>query len=55
MNVLHLHLVDDQGWRIEIKKSKLTEIGAWRVNQEDKAWNARAANSLTDKGSYGGF
>jgi hexosaminidase len=56
MNVLHLHLVDDQGWRIEIKKyPKLTEIGAWRVNQEDKAWNARAANSLTDKGSYGGF
>jgi hexosaminidase len=25
------------------------------VNQEDKTWNARAANSLTDKGSYGGF
>jgi hexosaminidase len=56
MNVLHLHLVDDQGWRIEIKKyPKLTEIGAWRVNQEDKAWNARAVNSLTDNGSYGGF
>lgn len=31
MNVLHLHLVDDQGWRIEIKKyPKLTEIGAYR-------------------------
>ena len=28
MNVLHLHLADDQGWRIEIKKwPKLTEIG----------------------------
>ena len=28
MNVLHLHLTDDQGWRIEIKKwPKLTEIG----------------------------
>ncbi len=28
MNVLHLHLSDDQGWRIEIKKwPKLTEIG----------------------------
>ncbi len=27
-NVLHLHLTDDQGWRIEIKKwPKLTEVG----------------------------
>lgn len=31
LNVLHLHLTDDQGWRIEIKKyPKLTSIGAWR-------------------------
>jgi hexosaminidase len=31
MNRLHLHLTDDQGWRIEIKKyPKLTEVGAWR-------------------------
>lgn len=31
LNVLHLHLVDDQGWRIEIEKyPKLTEVGAWR-------------------------
>ena len=31
MNHLHLHLTDDQGWRIEIKKyPKLTEVGAWR-------------------------
>ena len=31
MNYLHLHLTDDQGWRVEIKKHpKLTEIGAWR-------------------------
>ena len=30
-NVLHWHLTDDQGWRIEIKKyPKLTQIGAWR-------------------------
>jgi hexosaminidase len=29
MNLLHLHLVDDQGWRIEIKRyPKLTEVGA---------------------------
>ena len=30
-NRFHMHLTDDQGWRIEIKKyPKLTEIGAWR-------------------------
>lgn len=33
MNVLHWHLTEDQGWRIEIKKyPKLTEVGAWRKN-----------------------
>ena len=32
LNVLHLHLTDDQGWRIEIKRyPKLTETGAWRT------------------------
>ncbi|QNE42043.1 beta-N-acetylhexosaminidase (plasmid) [Hymenobacter sp. NBH84] len=31
MNTFHWHLVDDQGWRIEIKKyPKLTEVGATR-------------------------
>jgi len=31
MNRLHLHLTDDQGWRIEIKKyPKLTQISSWR-------------------------
>lgn len=35
MNVLHLHLTDDQGWRIEIKKyPKLTEAGAWRTEKD---------------------
>ena len=31
LNVFHWHLVDDHGWRIEIKKyPKLTQVGAWR-------------------------
>jgi hexosaminidase len=56
MNVLHLHLVDDQGWRIEIKKyPKLTEVGAWRVDQENKHWNARETSDPNEKGTYGGF
>ncbi|WP_306345555.1 MULTISPECIES: glycoside hydrolase family 20 protein [Aquimarina] len=56
MNVLHLHLVDDQGWRIEIKKyPKLTKVGAWRVDQENLHWNARLPVKSEDKGTYGGF
>ncbi|UNY99198.1 glycoside hydrolase family 20 protein [Zhouia spongiae] len=56
MNTLHLHLVDDQGWRIEIKKyPKLTEVGAYRVDQEDKHWNARPRAKADEKGTYGGF
>ncbi|UMB61953.1 glycoside hydrolase family 20 protein [Lutibacter sp. A80] len=56
MNVLHLHLIDDQGWRIEIKKyPKLTEVGAWRVDQEDKHWDDRYTTSPDEKGTYGGF
>lgn len=32
MNTFHWHLVDDQAWRLEIKKyPRLTEVGAWRV------------------------
>ena len=32
LNVLHLHLTDDQGWRIEIKRyPDLTRLGAWRA------------------------
>ncbi len=33
-NLLHLHLTDDEGWRIEIKSyPKLTQVGAWRVDK----------------------
>ncbi|HXH98994.1 MAG TPA: family 20 glycosylhydrolase [Sphingobacteriaceae bacterium] len=33
-NLLHLHLTDDEGWRIQIKTlPKLTEIGAWNVKK----------------------
>ncbi len=56
LNTLHLHLVDDQGWRIEIQKyPKLTEIGGFRVDQEDKHWDARSKNSPDEKATYGGF
>ncbi|WP_457310061.1 family 20 glycosylhydrolase [Sphingomonas sp. UYAg733] len=32
LNTLHWHLVDDQGWRIEIRKyPRLTGVSAWRL------------------------
>ena len=38
LNSLHLHLVDDQAWRIEIKHyPKLTELGSSRVGMDDMA------------------
>ncbi len=56
MNVFHWHLVDDQGWRIEIKKYPLlTEVGAWRVDREDKPWSSRQAQQPGEKATYGGY
>ncbi|MEG1575022.1 MAG: family 20 glycosylhydrolase, partial [Bacteroidales bacterium] len=52
MNVLHWHITDDQGWRMEIKKyPKLTEIGAWR---NETAVGHPEENKF-DKAPYGGF
>jgi len=37
MNALHWHLIDDAGWRIEIKKyPRLTEIGGFRGKGENR-------------------
>lgn len=56
LNTFHWHLVDDQGWRIEIKKyPKLTDIGAWRVNKEDKHWNERETPTKNEIADFGGF
>jgi hexosaminidase len=56
MNVFHWHLVDDQGWRIEIKKyPRLTDIGAWRVDREDKPWRSRQPQQPGEKATYGGY
>jgi hexosaminidase len=42
MNVLHWHLTDDQGWRVEIEQyPRLTDVGAWRT--------------AADGSRYGGF
>ncbi len=39
LNVLHLHLTDDQGWRLEIRRyPRLTEVGSWRTESQP-GWN----------------
>ncbi|MGI4750095.1 MAG: family 20 glycosylhydrolase [Janthinobacterium lividum] len=46
-NKFHIHLTDDQGWRIEIKKyPKLTEEGAWRTfNNQDSVMIAKSKDN----------
>ncbi len=49
-NTLHMHLVDDQGWRIEIKKyPELTEIGSRRAASKGFQLNG---TGKPDKGFY---
>jgi hexosaminidase len=55
LNTFHWHLVDDQGWRIEIKKyPKLTEVGAWRAGIGFGLDPARTTR-FDKNGRYGGF
>ena len=54
-NVLHLHLTDDEGWRIEIKGyPKLTEIGAWNVKREGE-FGDFIPPLANEPRNYGGF
>ena len=57
INTLHLHLVDDNGWRIEIKRYPLlTEIGSRRVDRPGKSFperrNPRQGEPTVEKGFY---
>ena len=54
-NLLHMHLTDDEGWRIEIKGlPRLTEVGAWNVKKVGYfgTFTPPAANAPRN---YGGF
>lgn len=54
-NILHFHLTDDEGWRLEIKSlPKLTEIGAWRIERTG-TFNSFGAPEPNEPKSYGGF
>jgi hexosaminidase len=52
LNVLHLHLSDDQGWRVQIDGyPRLTEVGAWR--RESPA--GHYTEGRKDGAPHGGF
>ena len=54
-NLLHLHLTDDQGWRLQIKSlPKLTEVGAWRVDKTG-TFGTFSAPAADEPKNYGGF
>ncbi len=54
-NLLHLHLTDDQGWRIQIKSlPKLTEVGAWRVDRTG-TFGTLSKPQPGEAATYGGF
>jgi hexosaminidase len=56
INTFHWHLVDDQGWRIEIKKyPALTDVGAWRVDQTAFPWDTRPQAMPGQEATYGGY
>ncbi len=54
-NLLHLHLTDDQGWRIEIKSlPKLTSVGAWRAPRVGRM-SQMTPPTPDEPRTYGGF
>ncbi|MGH8024413.1 MAG: family 20 glycosylhydrolase, partial [Limisphaerales bacterium] len=69
LNRFHWHLVDDDGWRLEVPQyPRLTQIGAWRNSpvlqrtrrkHPDKtahpAWTAPSPDKFGPDGRYGGF
>ena len=55
MNLLHMTLSNDEGWRIEIKSlPKLTEVGAWRVERVGR-FGTFPPPAPNEPRTYGGF
>lgn len=53
MSSLHLHLTDDQGWRIEILEyPRLTEVGAWRAESQAGAGPEARGDGVPHGGFY---
>jgi hexosaminidase len=54
-NLLHLHLTDDEGWRIEIKSlPKLTQVGAWNAKRVG-TFGSFDDPARDEPKNYGGF
>jgi len=54
-NVLHMHLTDDEGWRIEIKSlPRLTTVGAYNVKKIGEFGNF-STPTPDEPRTYGGF
>jgi hexosaminidase len=54
-NLLHMHLTDDEGWRLEIKSlPRLTSIGAWNAKREGY-FGTFAPIPNDEPRHYGGF
>jgi hexosaminidase len=54
-NLLHLHLTDDEGWRVEIKSlPRLTEVGAHNVKKVGQ-FGTFTAPAADEPRTYGGF
>ena len=54
-NLLHLHLTDDEGWRIEIKSlPRLTTVGAWNVRKVG-TFGTFSEPTDNEPRDYGGF
>jgi hexosaminidase len=52
LNVLHLHLTDDQGWRLEVPGyPRLAEVSAWRTGSQRGA----GRSARVDGRPHGGF
>ncbi len=56
LNVLHLHLTDDQGWRVQIDAyPRLTEVGAWRPETMIGKMSHGQTDFTYDATPHGGF
>ena len=56
LNRLHVHLTDDNGWRLEIKKyPKLTEVGAWKVDRQHLPFPERRNPKRGEPATVGGY
>jgi len=54
-NLLHLHLTDDEGWRVEIKSlPRLTTVGAYNVKEVGQ-FGTFAPPAPDEPRTYGGF